>query len=84
MIQIKKASLVKATREEIVLHCTQDNGENSTTNLDLGNEATGPASLKKLKLNGQAIHLTKFKEPVTETVKANGNESCNIGKRSIL
>ncbi|KAG5867551.1 hypothetical protein JTB14_027894 [Gonioctena quinquepunctata] len=35
------------TAEEIVSHCTQDNGENSTTNLDLGNEATGPASLKE-------------------------------------
>ncbi|KAG5890523.1 hypothetical protein JTB14_022756 [Gonioctena quinquepunctata] len=34
------------TAEEIVSHCTQDNGENSTTNLDLGNEARDQHLLK--------------------------------------
>ncbi|KAG5886558.1 hypothetical protein JTB14_027425 [Gonioctena quinquepunctata] len=57
------------TAEEIVSHCTQDNGENSTTNLDLGNEATGPASLKKLKRKWSSYTPYKLKEPVTETVK---------------
>ncbi|KAG5864206.1 hypothetical protein JTB14_010014 [Gonioctena quinquepunctata] len=57
------------TAEEIVSHCTQDNGENSTTNLDLGNEATGPASLKKLKRKWSSYTPYKLKEPVTRQLR---------------
>ncbi|KAG5864220.1 hypothetical protein JTB14_033986 [Gonioctena quinquepunctata] len=55
------------TAEEIVSHCTQDNGENSTTNL--GNEATGPASLKKLKRKWSSYTPYKLKEPVTRQLR---------------
>ncbi|KAG5886417.1 hypothetical protein JTB14_009314 [Gonioctena quinquepunctata] len=69
MIQKESEPSESHTAEEIVSHCTQDNGENSTTNLDLGNEATGPASLKKLKRKWSSYTPYKLKEPVTRQLR---------------